>query len=1684
MLKLWKKQEPAAREVRYPGEPTALDGSATIVAMETAGGEAAGAYPITPSTQMGEGFAAAVAAGRPNVHGRRLVFFEPEGEHAAAAVTAGMSMTGLRSANFSSGQGIAYMHESLYAAVGKRLTYVLNVACRAMTKHALNVHAGHDDYHAVDDTGFFQLFAKDVQETADFNLIAHRVAELSLNPGICAQDGFLTSHVIETLRLPERALVKEYLGSPDDQIESPTPAQKLVFGETRRRIPEMFDVDYPAMLGVVQNQDAYAQGVAAQRPFYFDHIQELTDRAFDEFAALTGREYRRAIGYWLDDADYVIVGQGSVISNAEAVADWLREEQGLRVGVLNIAMFRPFPTDLISKLLKGKKAVTVLERVDQPLAVDPPLLRELRAAMGKAIENGRARGDVPHPGVARCHASDVPDFYAGCFGLGSRDLQPGDLIAAFENMLPSGRGRRLYYLGIEFIRPDTRLPKLQIWQQELLDGYPHLAELSLPSADEVNLHPAGATSVRIHSIGGWGAITMGKNVAVTASELLGLFIKANPKYGSEKKGQPTTFYATLADRAVRLNCELKHVNVVLSPDPNVFRHCDPLAGMEEDGTFVIQSDKSPEDFWKTLPRTAQATIREKRLRVYCIDAFAIAAEEASKAELRYRMQGAAFLGAFFHVAPLRGLSALDQDAVMAGITTQVKKKFGHLGERVVDDNMRVIKRGYDEIVHLETNALPDSGTALRPLPVLPMALDNRAACAGLANPGRFWEQVGYLYKTGEEGLADPFAAISALPAATSSMRDMTDMRFEVPEFLPEKCTGCSRCWVQCPDTAIPGLVNTTEQVLTAAVAAAENGTPLSRVRQALKPLAKAAHRALVAAPDTTFQVALQVAYDKVAPRLAADPERRGELDAEFTAVAAAVADFPFARTGPFFDGPEGREKGSGGLLSVTINPETCKGCNICVEVCPDGALETVKQTDEVVESLRRNWSFWKGLPDTDDRYVNVIDLEEGIGVLSSLLLKKENYRSMAGGDGACMGCGEKTAVHLVLSAVNALMLPRVAEHISKLDELIAALDAKARTLLAGGADIDAAARDTQGALSLDDDEQSELRQITLTLAELRDLRWRYTEGPSGKGRAHVGFANSTGCSSVWGSTYPYNPYPFPWVNHLFQDAPSIAIGVFEGHMRKMADGFAAVRRARKVLAGEYAPTEDEEFFLRFDWRQFDDVEFALCPPIFAVGGDGAMLDIGFQNLSRLLASGKPIRVMVLDTQVYSNTGGQACTSGFTGQVSDMAEFGPAQRGKEEVRKELSLLVMAHRGAYLLQSSQASPSHLLGGVLKGLTSRRPAVFVLHCPCPPEHGIADDAAARQAKLVLESRAFPLIRFDPDEGPTLSECLSLDGNPSPDETWPSYELTYVDGEGVEQTIELPLTIADWAATEARFKKHFTRLSDEDGDDLVPFHEFLELPAEERDVRTPFINALRDDRRLQRIRVSPEIVELADDRLALWKRLRHMAGDEAPPAVETAARAAVESELAGKLELLRTDHEARIAELHASYPQLIARRLAEGLMRSGSAERTIAEALAEAADMAPDALAQIAVAVPDDAALASPAVTAAPPGAATNAPATTVVENAPETLDNDDDDDIALGAYIDSLRCTACNECTQLNNKLFAYNDKKQAFVKDAAAGTFKQLVMAAERCPVAIIHPGTPENPNEPDLDKWVKRAARFN
>jgi pyruvate-ferredoxin/flavodoxin oxidoreductase len=1640
------RKQPAP-QARFPGQRAAMDGNSAVVSVERDGSDAAGAYPITPSTQMGEGWAEAAAAGYRNIADRPLIFIEPEGEHAAAAVTAGLAMTGLRSANFSSGQGVAYMHESLYAAVGKRLTYVLNMGCRAITKSSLNVHAGHDDYHCVDDTGFFQVFARDAQGAADLNLIAHRLAELALNPGIVAQDGFLTTHLIESLMRPERELVGEFLGRPEDIIECPTAAQRLLFGDNRRRVPRLWDVDSPMMVGTVQNQDAYMQSVAAQRPFFFEPVAGLADQVFAEFAELTGREYRRAMGYRVADADYLLLGQGSVVPTAEAVADYLRETRGIKVGVVDLVMFRPFPADLIGRLLQGKRGVTVLERTDQPLAADPPLAREIRATLGKCLENGRAGERAIHAGLAAyTRLEDAPDLYTACFGLGSRDLTPGDLIGAVENMLPEGAGRRMYYLSIDFLRDQPLHPKDQIRQERMARDYPDLGALVVKGSENPNLMPDQCVTVRMHSIGGWGAITTGKHLATTLFDLLGWHIKANPKYGSEKKGQPTTFYLACAPERIRVNGEYQHVDVVLSPDPNVFGHSNALAGLSDGGLLIIQSDAAtPEQAWQHIPEHYRRQIVERSIRMCFLDAFRIAREEATDPDLELRMQGIAFQGAFFAGTGLLGAHGLDEHQLIESMRERLSKKFGARGARVVEDNLRVIRRGFDELREITDFALPAEEGPGRSAPPIPITVRNLPASeAPLSDIHRFWSDTGSLYARGlgNENLADPFMALSTVPASTALFRDMTGIRNGHPIWLPENCTACGKCWTVCPDTAIPGLVNSLSEILS---------TAMNRVRKAgheLKSLPRVIGKLEVRTRELFDEAGAGTAArglisEAMEAQLAAtaDSDERERLAAEFGWLEEALGDFQWALTRPFYSQRESKNAGSGGLLSITINPETCKGCAECVAVCEDAALEQVPQTGDSVGQLRRRWDLWRDLPSTDDDFIRITDLEQAIGVLDNILLKKEIYLPFTSGDGACLGCSEKTVVRLFAATVEALMQPRVKAHVARLEELIAGLGRRMREAVVGGLDLahlgdfggDGSDRlsvsDLIGQASRGDPDAScldraWLNRISGLIRDLEQLHASYTGGVTGRGRAAMGVLNATGCSSVWGSTFPYNPYPFPWANHLFQDSPSLAMGVFEGHMSKMATGFRLVRQAEMELAGETVSAEQQTALDNLTWRDFSDAEYALCPPVVVVGGDGAMYDIGFQNLSRALMSGMPLKVLVLDTQVYSNTGGQACTSGYFGQVSDMATFGAASQGKREVRKEMGLLAMAHRTSYVMQSTIAQPSHMIEGFIEGLNARRPAVFNCYTSCQPEHGIADDAGYAQAKMAIESRAYPLFRYMPGRGPALGDGLELAGNPAPDEDWPRYTLSYR-RHGIQRELDLPLTFADFAASEGRFRKHFRYVPKEAWhDDMLPLADYLDLDNDDREGKFPYIWHVLPDGEPGRLLVADPIVASCEDRRDFWRLLRDLAASRGPG---------------------EDEREALVEQVRG---EMIA-RLSQSLLQ-----------LTQEAGAAASALQSVAVA--DSAPVASAsAAEPAPGGQADYTP-----------------------PWIETEACSACDECTMINPRIFAYNSAGKAEIRDPNGGPYSDLVKAAERCKEGIIHPGLPRNAGDPALKRWIQRAEPFN
>src|SRR5438128_6512148 len=274
-------------------------------------------YPITPSTEGGEIYQQSYAQGELNVFGGQKIAVECEGEHAAQGGATAFSVAGRRAVNFTSGQGIVYAMEQYYHAPGKLSTMVLEVGARALTKHALNVHCGHDDFYAALDTGWTMMVARDAQQAADQAIILRKVNELALNPGMNIQDGMLTTHSERTYLAPAADLLREYLGAPDELIDSPTPAQRELFGPKRRRVPEMMDLKNPILLGPVQNQEHHMNGIVARRNNFNEPILKFIEDAYAEFGKLTGRHYTVLTEYKTSDAETVFVSLGCAAENIE-----------------------------------------------------------------------------------------------------------------------------------------------------------------------------------------------------------------------------------------------------------------------------------------------------------------------------------------------------------------------------------------------------------------------------------------------------------------------------------------------------------------------------------------------------------------------------------------------------------------------------------------------------------------------------------------------------------------------------------------------------------------------------------------------------------------------------------------------------------------------------------------------------------------------------------------------------------------------------------------------------------------------------------------------------------------------------------------------------------------------------------------------------------------------------------------------------------------------------------------------------------------------------------------------------------------------------------------------------------------------------------------------------------------------
>ena len=1163
---------------RYPGIRVTANGNQLVSYHTEARIADAGVfYPITPSTEGGELYQQAFAEGVLNVFGRNTIAVEAEGEHAAQGGAIAHSVCGKRVVNYTSGQGVVYGVEQYYHAPGKCSTMVLEVAARALTKHALNVHCGHDDVYGALDTGWIIVFGKDAQQAADQSLILRRVTELSLTPGMNVMDGFLTSHLERTFYKHEAELIREYLGAPEEMIECPTASQRELFGPTRRRVPQMIDLTNPVLLGPVQNQEHYMQGVVARRDNFVEPILDFFEAAYKDFAALTGRYYGLISQYRCDDAETVFVSLGSAAENIEATVDYLRERENASVGSIHINVFRPFPEAAVVTALAGKKNVIILERTDEPMAGDNPVGRDVRTALNKALQGVN--------GIPKLTPDQMPRILAGIYGLGSRDFRPEHTIGAYEYAI----GRRA--------RKDGK--RASDGASFLVLGVDHPYEVK--SDDTPSLLPDKAIAVRFHSVGGWGAITTGKNLGAIIGDLNDLLyerdrvvdefgnpkeiihVSANPKYGSEKKGAPTSYFMIAAPERIRVNCDLRHVNVVLCCDPKAFTHTNPLDGMAQGGSLVWESDEEGEAAWERLPLWARKQIIDKQIRVFTLPGFKIAREATDRGDLQLRMQGNAFLGAFFSVSPMLAEFGITPEQFRDAVHKQYIKKFGKLGEAVVTSNMEVMTKGFELVREIKVGEMEAADrSTLRGKALLPIAMPHSIAasegcgtgCRTIDVPEGQPERTPltrvaefdkmFRSKLGYNQPSNAYAALGIMAAGSGDTASKYVARRETPLYIPENCTQCMECIAVCPDTALPNCSQDLDTILhTAVTNYVSDSSERQKMLKLLPEISRQTRERMRDAvakndktPAQTFIRDVTHAVNGFSP----------QTKEEFFSVIDKVP-MAFQKANAIFATPEKKSPGSGGIFSIFVS-DLCKGCAACVTACGEHqALRMVQETEEVNAEHESGTAFLNLLPDTAQKYLGLYNdtrpQDSKTATLRNMLMVRRNYDALVSGDGACAGCGEKSILRAIAAVTEAYMRPL---YHAKADRLRAKAlelertgaqklaELKARSQeeydlfrqavahmlmgLGGEDDKDTKARIARhGAIS--DKEIAGaivgvMRQEAFNHRELQPV-----DGRLGNGMSVMAMAAHTGCNTVYGSTPPNNPHPYPWMNSLFQDGITV-----------------------------------------------------------------------------------------------------------------------------------------------------------------------------------------------------------------------------------------------------------------------------------------------------------------------------------------------------------------------------------------------------------------------------------------------------------------------------------------------------------------------------------------------------------------
>lgn len=717
-----------------------IDGNEAAAHVAYKTNEVIAIYPITPSSAMGELSDSWASSNEPNIWGVTPVVREMQSEGGAAGAVHGTLQAGSLTTTFTSSQGLLLMIPNMFKIAGEQTSTVFHIAARSVATHALSIFGDHSDVMATRSTGWAMLFANSVQEVMDFALIAQASTLRSRVPFLHIFDGFRTSH--EVMKIKKLS---------DDEIKALIDSRLVQAHRSRALTP-----DHPVIRGTAQNPDVFFQSRERANPFYIE-TPAIVQETMDRFAEVTGRKYRLFDYFGAPDAERVIVMMGSGCDTAEETVTRLNA-LGEKVGLLKIRLFRPFSiSDFVATLPASVKSIAVLDRTKEPGSIGEPLYQDIVTAIAEAAVNGSFQ------------SSALPKVIGGRYGLSSKEFTPAMVKAVFDE-LNKPAPKNHFSVGIN---DDVTFNSLEVDQN-----------FNTESEDQVR--------ALFWGLGADGTVSANKNSIKIIGEETPNYAQGYFVYDSKKSGAMTVSHLRFGPKPIQSSYLIQKANFIAVHQFNFLTHYDVLAAANNGATLLLNSPYSATEVWDQLPRTLQQQIIEKKIKLFTINAYAVAKNNQLGNRINTIMQTC-----FFAIS-----GVLSADEAVTKIKESIRKTYGKRGEPVVRQNFAAVDAA---VANLYSVDVPETVTSTFGLAeVVP------------AEAPEFVRKVSaeIIAGRGDQLPVSAFPIDGTYPVGTSQW-EKRNIALEVPVWEPDLCIECGKCVLVCPHATIRAKVCSQDDLNTA-----------------------------------------------------------------------------------------------------------------------------------------------------------------------------------------------------------------------------------------------------------------------------------------------------------------------------------------------------------------------------------------------------------------------------------------------------------------------------------------------------------------------------------------------------------------------------------------------------------------------------------------------------------------------------------------------------------------------------------------------------------------------------------------------------------------------------------------------------------------------------------------------------